>query len=201
MSDVSFAAQAKSDQLNAVDIMGIEPVITISEVQVTQGDQPVLVFYHGCNDRPWKPSKGMIRILMAGWGKESDNWIGNSVQIFMEPSVKYAGKEVGGVRIRAMSDISTNGIMCALTLNRQKREPYPVKFLSMERPQYPADKFDGAFDEMVKMMHAGSSIEQIVARCQQTGDLTHEQLHRLQEAAPVPVDDHSEDFDGFERQK
>jgi hypothetical protein len=28
MADISQAMQAKSDQLNAVDIMGVEPVIT-----------------------------------------------------------------------------------------------------------------------------------------------------------------------------
>lgn len=197
MADVSMAAQAKSDQLNAVDIMGVEPVITIREVRVSGGDQPVSVYFHGDNSRPWKPSKGMIRILMAGWGKESDDWVGKSVQIYMEPSVKYAGKEVGGIRIRAMSDIPQKGMMCALTLNRQKREPYPVTWLNMKRPAYPADKFDAAFGAMVKMMQEGSSIEQIVAQCQKTGDLAPGQLARLQEAAPVPVDDHAEDFDGF----
>ena len=190
MADISVAMQAKSDQLNAVDIMGVEPVITIRDVQVRNGDQPVWVFYHGDNNRPWKPSKGMIRILAAGWGTESKNWIGKSVQIYCEPSVTYGGKEVGGVRIRAMSDIDKRGIKATLTISRQKREPYPVKFLDMQRPQYPSDKFDATFDAMVQTMQDGKmTLQQIIARCQKTGDLTEEQMKRLSDAAPVEIED------------
>lgn len=189
MADVSFAAQAKSDQLNAVDIMGVEPIITIRQVVVNQGDQPVSIYYNGDNNRPWKVSKGMIRILIAGWGKDSDAWIGKSVQIYCDPKVKYAGKEVGGVRIRAMSDINPNGLLCTIALNRQQREPYPVKFLSMERPAFPQDRFDKSFSKMVDAMQNGDSIEKIVAQCQKVGDLTKEQLEKLQEFAPLHVED------------
>lgn len=190
MADISFAAQAKSDQLNAVDIMGCEPVLTIREVRVHQGEQPVSVFYHGDNNRPWKPSKGMIRILMAGWGTESDNWIGKSVQVFMNPSVKYAGKEVGGIQIKAMSDIGQRGMTCALTINRQKREPFVVQHLNMQRPQYPQDKFDAGIDAMSKAMQKGTmTLQQVIARCQQTGDLTEQQLATLQQHAPVDIDE------------
>lgn len=193
MADVTMAMQAKSDQLNAVDIMGVEPVITIRDVHVRSGDQPVSIFFHGDNNRPWKPSKGMVRILAAGWGTESQNWIGKSVQIYMEPSVRYAGQEVGGIRIRAMSDIDKRGIKATLTISKQKREPYPVKFLSMERPQYPSDKFESGFDAMAKKMQDGEmTLQQVIARCQKTGDLTEEQLKRLSDAAPLEVEEESE---------
>ena len=68
MSDIGFALEAKSDQLNYDDIADTEVVITISEVQVRKSDQPVWIFFHGCNNRPWKPSKGMLRILATAWG-------------------------------------------------------------------------------------------------------------------------------------
>jgi hypothetical protein len=192
MVDVTQAAQAKSDQLNAVDIQGVEPIITVRDVQVRIGEQSsISIYFHGDNNRPWKPSKGMIRILIAGWGKESDNWIGKSAQIFMEPSVVYAGKEVGGIQIRAMSDIQQNGMMCILTINRKKRVPFPVKYLSMEMAPYPDDKFNAAFGAISAKLASGNmSIEQVVAQCQKTGALTQEQLSRLQQAAPVVVDEH-----------
>ena len=192
MSDVSIAMQAKSDQLNATDIMGVEPVITIRDVKVNPNAQAqkVWVYYHGDNNRPWKPSVGMVRILAAGWGTESQNWIGKSVQIYCEPSVTYGGKEVGGIRIRAMSDIDKRGIKATLTISRTKREPYPVKFLDMQRPQYPSDKFDATFDAMVQAMQDGKmTLQQIIARCQKTGDLTEEQMKRLSDAAPVEIED------------
>ncbi len=189
MADISIAMQAKSDQLNAADIMGCEPVLVIRDVQVRQGDQPVWVYYHGDNNRPWKPSKGMIRILAAGWGTNSDNWIGKGVQVFMEPSVRYAGKEVGGIRVRAMTDIPQRGLNATITISRTKREPYKVQFLSMDRPQYPAEHFESSFNAMVQAMQDGKmTLEQIIARCQKTGDLTEEQLKRLSDAAPVPMD-------------
>lgn len=193
MADISVAMQAKSDQLNAVDIMGVEPVITIRDVQVRNGDQPVWIFYHGDNNRPWKPSKGMIRILAAGWGTESSNWVGKSVQIFMEPSVRYAGQEVGGIRIMAMSDIPQKGINATITISRTKREPYPVKFLNMERPKYPDEQFNSKFESMVEAMQNGKmTLQQVIAQCQKKGDLTEEQTKRLTESAPLEIDSDSE---------
>lgn len=194
MADISFAAQAKSDQLNAVDILGYEPILTISEVRVNQGDQPVWIYYHGCNNRPWKPSRGMIRILMAGWGRESDDWTGKSVQVFTNPEVKYAGKEVGGIQVRAMSDIPQKGMTCPITINRQKREAFVVKYLDMTRPQYPQDKFDAGIDAMAKAMQDGKmTLQQVIARCQQTGDLTQEQLAVLQSHAPIEMNEEDEE--------
>ena len=38
----------------------------------------------------------MIRILAGAWGTESSAWIGKRVKLFFEPSVKYAGEDVGG---------------------------------------------------------------------------------------------------------
>lgn len=190
MADVSFAMEAKSDQLNAVDIMGAEPVIHIRDVVVQKGDQPVSIYYHGDNNRPWKPSKGMVRILAAAWGRESSEWVGKSAKLYMDPSVRYAGKEVGGIRIRALSDIDKSGLTFTITLNRQQRVPYPVQWLDTNRPAYPDDKFNASFDSMAQMMRDGKmTLDQIIARCQQTGDLTADQLQRLESAAPVHVDD------------
>lgn len=192
MADVSQAMQAKSDQLNAVDIMGCEPIITIRDVVVRQGDQPVSVYFNGDNNRPFKPSKGMIRILAAAWGNESQNWIGKSAQIYMDPDVTWAGEKVGGIRIRALSDINKNGMSFMLTLNKKKRIPYPVAYLSMELPPYPEDKFNKGFETMVGWLNEGKSLEQIVAQCQKTGQLTEAQYQRLQEAAPVLADGDAE---------
>lgn len=187
MADVRNAMQAKSDQLNSVDIIGFEPVIRIREVQVRNGEQPVWIYFDGDNNRPWKPSRGMIRILSAGWGYESDQWIGRSVQIFNEPTVKYAGKEVGGVHIRAMSDIPTKGINTTLVKNRQQREPYKVAFLKIELPVFDDEKFNKAFPTMQAQMESGEkTLQQVIARCQQLGGaLTPDQLKRLEDAAPI----------------
>lgn len=191
MVDITKAAQANSNQLNAVDIQGVEPVITVESVKMTTeaGKNVVWIYYQGCNNRPWRVSVGMVRILMAGWGKETDNWIRKSVKLFCNPTVKYAGKEVGGIQVKAMSDINTNGMVATIALNRQQRQPYPVEYLDMKRPLYPQDRFDKGLPTMIQWLKDGKSLEQIVAQCQQTGDLTPEQYKTLQDNAPLHVED------------
>lgn len=186
MTDVSATLEAKSDQLNAVDIMGAEPIIRIREVNVTQGDQPVSVYFDGDHGRPWKPSKGMRRILAGAWGTDSSNWIGKHAKLYFEPSVMYAGKEVGGVRIRALSDIPAQGMKFAITINRQKREPYLVPLLEIVAAEYPSDRFAKALPVMAKKMQEGDmTLQQVIAQCQKTGQLTDDQLAQLEQAAPM----------------
>jgi hypothetical protein len=188
MTDVGFALEAKSDQLNAVDIMGAEPVIRIREVKVRQGDQPVSVYFDGDNNRPWKPSKGMLRVLAGAWGRDSSAWAGKYAQLYFEPSVKYAGKEVGGIRIRALSDIDHRGLSFALRINQKQTEPYHVPLLQVQSDEYPADKFAKALPVMAEKMKAGQmTLQQVIAQCQKTGQLSGEQLKQLEEVAPVEI--------------
>jgi len=188
MTDVTFALQAKSDQLNGVDIMGAEPVIRIREVKVRQGDQPVSIYFDGDNNRPWKPSKGMLRVLAGAWGRDSSAWIGKHAQLYFEPTVRYAGKEVGGIRIRALSDIDRRGLSFALRINQKQAEPYHVPLLQVKTQEYPADKFAKALPVMAEKMKNGDmTLQQIIAQCQKTGHLNAEQLKRLEEVAPVEI--------------
>lgn len=194
MSDVSFALEAKSDQLNAVDIIGVEPIIKIREVQVKQGqDQPVSVFFEGDHNKPWKPSKGMLRILAGAWGRDSSQWAGKYAQIFCDPDVKWAGKKVGGIRIRALSDINPKGMSFIVAHNRQQREPYHVPLLQVKVEMYPADHFTKALPVMAEKMASGEmTLQQVIAQCQKTGQLTQEQLTQLEQSAPVEINDNEE---------
>lgn len=189
MTDVTAALEAKSDQLNATDIIGVEPVIKIRDVKVKAGDQPVSVYYDGDNNKPWKPSKGMLRVLAGAWGRDSSAWIGKHAQLYFEPTVRYAGVEVGGIRVRALSDIPAKGLDFALTISKQKREPYHVPVLKVQVAEYPADKFEQAFDVMTeKLQSYEMTLPQLVAQCQKTGQLTNEQLQRLEAVVPVEIE-------------
>lgn len=194
MSDVGFSLAAKSDQLNAIDIMGVEPVIKIREVKVVANtDQPVSIYFDGDNNRPWKPSKGMLRILAGAWGRESSLWVGRQAQIYFEPSVTYGGKAVGGVRIRALSNIDPKGLQFSLTISRTKREPYPVPLLVIEAKAYPEEQFDALLPKMVAKMQGGKTLQQIIATCQKTGPLSEGQLKKLELSAPVIIDNDDDD--------
>ncbi len=194
MPDVSLAMQAKSDQLNALDIQGMELILKIRDVKATNGDQPVWIYYDGDHNRPWKPSKGMVRVLASAWGNQTESWISKSAKVFCDETVKYAGKEVGGIRVNALSDIPTNGINCFVTLNRTQRVKQHIEYLDTSRPSYPEDKFNAGFDKMLELMQNGSkTLQQIIAQCQKTGDLTEQQLARLQEVAPVDINENTEE--------
>lgn len=178
MVDISKALEAKSDQLNAVDLIGSDKVIKITKVDNPGGEQPVWIHYEGGEGKPWKPSKGMLRVLCFGWGTETDNWIGKFVSIYCEPTVVYAGKEVGGIHIEGMSEIKKDFTM-PLRISRNKTITYSVKKLNVATPVYPMAKFKAALPKMKEMIEAGTPKEKIIAQCNKTGPLSEEQIAML----------------------
>jgi hypothetical protein len=103
--DISQALVAKSDQINASDLTGSPIVATIKDVRKGDAAKPIIVDLEGMDGRPWKPSKGMLRVIAHAWGTESDKWIGRLVKLVNNPEVIYAGEAVGGVEVVAMSHI------------------------------------------------------------------------------------------------
>ena len=104
--DVSNAIVAKSDQLNAIDLVGRDVTITIVDVKPGPADQPVhIVTDQYGTGRPWKPSKTALRDIVQAWGTDSTVWVGRRITLFNDPEVLWAGQPVGGIRIRAMSHI------------------------------------------------------------------------------------------------
>ena len=129
MANVSHAILAKSDQLNFDDFSGNKRVISITDVTVSSSEQPISIFYNNHNGKPWKPSKGMTRLICEAWGDESDNWIGKSIELYGDQSVKWAGQEIGGIRISALSDIDKNGLTAFVALSRGKRRKTTIPLL------------------------------------------------------------------------
>lgn len=103
--DISAALVAKSDQLNASDLTGAPVIARIVNVRPGDNSKPVFVDLEGMDRRPWKPSKGQLRVLSYRWGTETDAWIGRLVKLVNNPDVIYAGEKVGGVEVVAMSHI------------------------------------------------------------------------------------------------
>lgn len=127
MSDMTPVIAAKSDQLNADDLIGGPRTITITRVDVRDTkDQPVSVFYEGDEGKPWKPCKSMSRVLAAAWGTDSKIYPGRSLTLFREPSVKWGGIEVGGIRISHMSHIP-EPLLLAITITKGSKKPYRVE--------------------------------------------------------------------------
>jgi hypothetical protein len=144
--DLSKTIEAKSDQLNADDLLGGPRVLTITAVKAGSADQPIIINYQGDQGKPWKPSKGMRRVLVAAWGPDGSAYIGRSVEVFNDQTVKWAGEAVGGIRISRMSDIKTSIVM-ALTLTRGKKSPVTIRPLEVAAPVAPPAKKELTIDD------------------------------------------------------
>lgn len=129
MNDFQAALAPKSDQINAQDLIAGDMTVTIAGVKVTPGtEQPVSIRLEGM-DKVWRPCKTTGRILMAAWGPDTSIYPGRSVQIYLDPEVKWGGMKVGGIRIRAMSHIDGE-LRLALAESKQNRKLVVVKPLA-----------------------------------------------------------------------
>lgn len=104
--DVSNAIVAKSDQLNAVDLVGRDVTVQIVDVKPGPADQPVHIITDVYGPaRPFKASKTALRDIVQAWGTDSTVWVGRRMTLWNDPDVLWAGQAVGGIRIKAMSHI------------------------------------------------------------------------------------------------
>ncbi len=133
MNDLSKTIIAKSDQMNADDL-AVPVTIKVTGVRVTDGDQPTAISFEGDNGKPYKPCKSMRRVLVRAWGADSKVYIGRSIALYNEPTVKWGGQEVGGIRISAVSHIERDFAM-PLTITRGQKKPFPVKKLHIQETQ------------------------------------------------------------------
>ena len=114
----------KSDQLNYDDLIG--GPITAQITGVRRGatvEQPVIVEIAGW--QPYMPCKSMRRVLIAAWGDRGSVWVGRWLTLYGDPSVKFGGVAVGGIRISHMSHIDAERTMM-LTTTRSKRSGFTV---------------------------------------------------------------------------
>lgn len=127
MSDVTKAMAPKSDQLNSDDLITGPRTIRIAEVKVNApAEQPVWVYFEGCDNKPWKPSKTSLRCLAAIWGADSSKWAGLSCTIYNDPEVTWGGMKVGGIRVSHMEGLTSPRTLM-LTKTRGKKGATVIK--------------------------------------------------------------------------
>jgi hypothetical protein len=117
----------RSDQLNSDNLLTGPITVKITAVTVKGGqEQPVSISYEGDNGKPYKPCKIMCRVLVGAWGADSAQYVGRSLTLYCDPSVKWGGMAVGGIRISHMSHIP-EAITMALTVTKGSKKPFTVK--------------------------------------------------------------------------
>lgn len=132
--DMTESLIAKSDQLNAVDLT--EPrTFTIEKITLGSKDQPFDFHLVELPGRPYRPSKGMRRIIAQAWGATNvgETYPGRRLTLYCDMTVRWAGQPVGGIRISHMSHIAA-GFEAPLAESKQKRIMYRVEAL----PDLPA---------------------------------------------------------------
>lgn len=124
--DILSTTEPKSDQQNFDDYSIAPRTVTVEKVKSGTPDQPVEVHLVEFPGRPFKPSKSMRRVLIACWGPEASAYTGRRMTLFGDPTVKFGGQAVGGIRIAALSNIGVPKTI-PLTITRGKRAPFIVQ--------------------------------------------------------------------------
>jgi hypothetical protein len=145
MIDMSPFIAARSDQLNADDLMDSPRTITITKVtaQPDAAEQPVSIHYEGDGGKPLKPCKTVRRILVGVWGKDASKYVGRSMTLYRDEKVAFGGLQVGGIRVSHMSHIDEKKTV-ALQVTRGRKAPFTVLPLPTERPAAAASQGDPA---------------------------------------------------------
>ena len=144
--DLSTTIAPTSDQLDAVDLLGGPQTFTVEKVTGGTSEQPVNV-YLAEFPRPWRPGKSMRRVLVAVWGKDGLSYAGKRLTLFCDPSVKFGGIAVGGVRISQMSHIDKKQDV-PLIISRGKAAIWAVEPLRETAPP-PAQQHQEVTRELI----------------------------------------------------
>lgn len=133
--DMSKSIEPRSDQKNSDDFIGGAQTFTVERVEAGSAEQPVNVHLVESPGKPYKPSKSMRRVLVAGWGKEASAYAGRSLTLYRNPDIKFGGATVGGIEISHMSHLDKS-LSVPLTVTRGKKKNHTVQPLAA--PQSPA---------------------------------------------------------------
>ena len=159
VSDLSQTIKPKSDQLNADDLLTGPMNVTITDIKSGPVDQPVHIHIQG--QQPYKPCKTMRRVLITAWGANGKEWIGKSMTLFCDPTVKFGGIALGGIRISHLSDIP-GPLNMMLTATRGRKTQVVVNPLVVESVDHSdiVKKYTDADKDAQNEMWANATPEQ-----------------------------------------
>ena len=133
--DITDSLAPASDQLDAIELVAGPRIFTIANVSKGSIEQPVEVHFTDF-PRPWRPSKGMRRVLAGCWGVDASAWAGRRVELYLDPEVMFGKEKPGGTRISRLSHIDKPKTI-PLLVSRGKSATYKVTPLPDEAPTAP----------------------------------------------------------------
>lgn len=172
--DILATIQADSTQINADDLA--QPItVTVTGVTAGTPDQPVNIMLAEFPDRAYRPCKSMRRVLVAAWGPDASAYIGRRITLFNDPTVKWGGAAVGGVRISHLSDIKQR-LQIALTTTRGKRQPFVIE------PLAPMSDDIAEFDNRIAAAETLDELDALARELKAKGAQLGEHRGHLQQA-------------------
>lgn len=142
--DMTASIAPKSDQLDAVDLIGGPQTFTIEKVSQHNAEQP-FNFHLKEFPRVWRPGKSMRRVIVAAWGPDATKYAGQRVTLYCDPSVQFGGEQVGGSRISHMTGID-KPLRVPLLIKRGKSATFVVQPLPDAPPAQPARDWQAEID-------------------------------------------------------
>ncbi len=74
--------------------------VSQDEIKGEHGNETKNILNFTGDVKPMILNRSNAEFLCSEFGDDSDHWIGKPVEVYVDPSVMFAGKRVGGVRIR-----------------------------------------------------------------------------------------------------
>lgn len=131
--DISDSIVPRSDQVNADDFLTGPRTVTVEKVTKGSAEQPVDIHLVEFPGRAFRPSKTVRRILVNAWGAEASAYVGRRMTLYRDPTVRFGGAEVGGIRVSHLSHVD-KPVTVALTVTRGKRASFTVQPLPTTDP-------------------------------------------------------------------
>jgi len=155
MGDMSMIIVPKSDQINADDLLGRTINITVTDVTIRGGQEQPISIHFAESDKVFRPCKSMCRVMAQAWGLDSKQYIGRSMTLYCDPTVKFGPLAVGGIRISHMSHIDGPMTM-ALTATKGVKKAYKVLPLAVAAPK--PDKVADGVRDLLARIAAGEDV-------------------------------------------
>jgi hypothetical protein len=179
--DISHTITAKSDQLNACDLIAGPITVTVQSVK-TNGpqDQPVWIDIGG-GYQPYKPCLTVRRILAKLWGTKSRDWVGRSMTLFCDETVRWAGEDVGGIRVSHVSGIQQTAFVTTRASKRSVTKAKIEPIANQKKEHYSQESFEENLPKWVSMINSGvTTVDGILSSAHKNGFvLTPEQVQRI----------------------
>jgi len=201
MVDMTKTILAKSDQLNADDLIGRTITVKVTAVSLAAGEQPIKINYEGDEGKPYYPCKSMRRVLVNTWGADGNAYIGREMTLYRDEKVVFGGAAVGGIRISHMSHID-QPITMSLTAAKASKKPYTVQPLVAAPKVTPEQKKAAAkkkADEIIAAIQKTKTAEEVAEVLRKEADAMQRISNgysELEKSISDSIAKHSESFKG-----